>query len=677
MLNLDQDILQINGVGKQKEIYFHNLNIFKIKDLVYFFPVRYLDYSSISKIKNAKIGELSLIVKFNNVKEFRTRNHHLITQADAYDNTSKLKVIWFDQPYRKKMIDPEKEYFLSGKLDFKYGSFSIISPIIESADRPNINSARIIPIYHQTKGLKSSEIRKVIFSLLNQDSIDNEILSKQILKEYKLLGINEALKNIHFPKNSEMLQKAKYRIDFENMFILNLSSIILKEENKSLNSYQVKFNLSHTQQFLKALPFVLTPNQKLVIWQIIKDLEKPEPMNRLIEGDVGTGKTVIAACIAYLMVKNDFQVALMAPTEILATQHYNNIKSLFKILKIDNQIGLLSSSTSKTESTLIYSGIKKGDIKLIIGTHSLIQTDLKFKNLALTIIDEQHRFGVKQRQLLKQKSKFMPHLLSLSATPIPRSLALTLFQELKISKLTDKPIKTDPIKVIVSSYFDYLKQINKIKTHLKKKEQLIIVCRSIDSTINDQYSIAKVFKETARLFNEFKIEIIHGKMKSEQKNKVMDGFINHKFDILISTTVIEVGIDNPKATQMVIYESDKFGLAQLYQLKGRVGRHQLPGTCYLLFDPSSDNPKRLKLLQSAKNGFEVAEMDLKIRGPGSIYGIFQHGKNVELKLSNINNQKLNKITKEAALNFFQSKSMIEYKPLLQKVNEIRKIINLD
>ncbi len=677
MLNLDQDILQINGVGKQEEIYFHNLNIFKIKDLVYFFPVRYLDYSSISKIKNAKIGELSLIVKFNNVKEFRTRNHHLITQADAYDNTSKLKVIWFDQPYRKKMIDPEKEYFLSGKLDFKYGSFSIISPIIESADRPNINSARIIPIYHQTKGLKSSEIRKVIFSLLNQDSIDNEILSKQILKEYKLLGINEALKNIHFPKNSEMLQKAKYRIDFENMFILNLSSIILKEENKSLNSYQVKFNLSHTQQFLKALPFVLTPNQKLVIWQIIKDLEKPEPMNRLIEGDVGTGKTVIAACIAYLMVKNDFQVALMAPTEILATQHYNNIKSLFKILKIDNQIGLLSSSTSKTESTLIYSGIKKGDIKLIIGTHSLIQTDLKFKNLALTIIDEQHRFGVKQRQLLKQKSKFMPHLLSLSATPIPRSLALTLFQELKISKLTDKPIKTDPIKVIVSSYFDYLKQINKIKTHLKKKEQLIIVCRSIDSTINDQYSIAKVFKETARLFNEFKIEIIHGKMKSEQKNKVMEGFINHKFDILISTTVIEVGIDNPKATQMVIYESDKFGLAQLYQLKGRVGRHQLPGTCYLLFDPSSDNPKRLKLLQSAKNGFEVAEMDLKIRGPGSIYGIFQHGKNVELKLSNINNQKLNKITKEAALNFFQSKSMIEYKPLLQKVNEIRKIINLD
>ncbi len=677
MLNLDQDILQINGVGKQKEIYFHNLNIFKIKDLVYFFPVRYLDYSSISKIKNAKIGELSLIVKFNNVKEFRTRNHHLITQADAYDNTSKLKVIWFDQPYRKKMIDPEKEYFLSGKLDFKYGSFSIISPIIESADRPNINSARIIPIYHQTKGLKSSEIRKVIFSLLNQDSIDNEILSKQILKEYKLLGINEALKNIHFPKNSEMLQKAKYRIDFENMFILNLSSIILKEENKSLNSYQVKFNLSHTQQFLKALPFVLTPNQKLVIWQIIKDLEKPEPMNRLIEGDVGTGKTVIAACIAYLMVKNDFQVALMAPTEILATQHYNNIKRLFKILKIDNQIGLLSSSTSKTESSLIYSGIKNGDIKLIIGTHSLIQTDLKFKNLALTIIDEQHRFGVKQRQLLKQKSKFMPHLLSLSATPIPRSLALTLFQELKISKLTDKPIKTDPIKVIVSSYFDYLKQINKIKAHLKKKEQLIIVCRSIDSTINDQYSIAKVFKETARLFNEFKIEIIHGKMKSEQKNKVMDGFINHKFDILISTTVIEVGIDNPKATQMVIYESDKFGLAQLYQLKGRVGRHQLPGTCYLLFDPSSDNPKRLKLLQSAKNGFEVAEMDLKIRGPGSIYGIFQHGKNVELKLSNINNQKLNKITKEAALNFFQSKSMIEYKPLLQKVNEIRKIINLD
>ncbi len=677
MLNLDQDILQINGVGKQKEIYFHNLNIFKIKDLVYFFPVRYLDYSSISKIKNAKIGELSLIVKFNNVKEFRTRNHHLITQADAYDDTSKLKVIWFDQPYRKKMIDPEKEYFLSGKLDFKYGSFSIISPIIEPADRPNINSARIIPIYHQTKGLKSSEIRKVIFSLLNQDSIDNEILSKQILKEYKLLGINEALKNIHFPKNSEMLQKAKYRIDFENMFILNLSSIILKEENKSLNSYQVKFNLSHTQQFLKALPFVLTPNQKLVIWQIIKDLEKPEPMNRLIEGDVGTGKTVIAACIAYLMVKNDFQVALMAPTEILATQHYNNIKSLFKILKIDNQIGLLSSSTSKTESSLIYSGIKNGDIKLIIGTHSLIQTDLKFKNLALTIIDEQHRFGVKQRQLLKQKSKFMPHLLSLSATPIPRSLALTLFQELKISKLTDKPIKTDPIKVIVSSYFDYLKQINKIKAHLKKKEQLIIVCRSIDSTINDQYSITKVFKETARLFNEFKIEIIHGKMKSEQKNKVMDGFINHKFDILISTTVIEVGIDNPKATQMVIYESDKFGLAQLYQLKGRVGRHQLPGTCYLLFDPSSDNPKRLKLLQSAKNGFEVAEMDLKIRGPGSIYGIFQHGKNVELKLSNINNQKLNKITKEAALNFFQSKSMIEYKPLLQKVNEIRKIINLD
>ena len=677
MLNLDQDILQINGVGKQKEIYFHNLNIFEIKDLVYFFPVRYLDYSSISKIKNAKIGELSLIVKFNNVKEFRTRNHHLITQADAYDDTSKLKVIWFDQPYRKKMIDPENEYFLSGKLDFKYGSFSIISPIIEPADRPNINSARIIPIYHQTKGLKSSEIRKVIFSLLNQDSIDNEILSNQILKEYKLLGINEALKNIHFPKNSEMLQKAKYRIDFENMFILNLSSIILKEENKSLNSYQVKFNLSHTQQFLKALPFELTPNQKLVIWQIIKDLEKPEPMNRLIEGDVGTGKTVIAACIAYLMVKNDFQVALMAPTEILATQHYNNIKRLFKILKVDNQIGLLSSSTSKTESSLIYSGIKKGDIKLIIGTHSLIQTDLKYKNLALTIIDEQHRFGVKQRQLLKQKSKFMPHLLSLSATPIPRSLALTLFQELKISKLTDKPIKTDPIKVIVSSYFDYLKQINKIKIHLQKKEQLIIVCRSIDSTINDQYSIAKVFKETVRLFNEFKIEIIHGKMKSEQKNKVMDGFINNKFDILISTTVIEVGIDNPKATQMVIYESDKFGLAQLYQLKGRVGRHQLPGTCYLLFDPSSDNPKRLKLLQSAKNGFEVAEMDLKIRGPGSIYGIFQHGKNVELKLSNINNQKLNKITKEAALNFFQSKSMIEYKPLLQKVNDIRKIINLD
>ncbi len=677
MLDLLCDIQNIKGIGKQKKEYFRNLNVFKLKDLIYFFPTKYLDYSQIIKIKDAQPGNINLVVKFNNIKEFRTKNHHLITQADCYDETAKLKVIWFDQSYRKKMLNPDIEYFLSGKLDLKYGSFSIISPTIESVQSPNINSGRIVPIYHQTKGLKSSDIRKIVYSLIQENELDQELLPNQILDQYNLLNINEALRNIHFPRNSEMLQRAKYRIDFENMFILNLSAILLKEENKLLSSYSIKFDLEHTKQFLEALPFELTDQQKIIIWQIIKDLQKAEPMNRLIEGDVGTGKTVIAVCIAYIIIKNDFQVALMAPTEILARQHYKNIRSLFKNLGISKQVAFLSSSLTKNETQKIYQNLKDSKIKFIIGTHSLIQVDLKFKKLALVIIDEQHRFGVHQRQLLKQKSEFMPHLLSLSATPIPRSLALTLFHELKISKLSIKPIKVKSPKVIISSYFDYTKHITSIKKHLDNREQLIIVCRSIDPKLNDHYSIAKVQEQTKTFYPEFKVATIHGKMKTTLKTKIMDDFINRKIDILISTTIIEVGIDNPMATQIVIYESDKFGLAQLYQLKGRVGRHKLAGSCYLLFDPEKDNPKRLKILQSASNGFDVAEMDLKIRGPGSIYGIFQHGKNMDLRLSNINDLRLNKLTLDAAQDFYQKHNMIEYKTLLDKANDIKKIINLD
>lgn len=678
MLQQNSSIALIKGIGPKTKSSLERLNILTANDLLYYFPRKYIDYSKVQKIQNAKLGDICLLVKFEDIKQFRTRNHRLITQATANDDTGKIKIIWFNQPYRKNTIIQNQSYYLAGTLEFRYNSISIINPNIEQEQEDSLNMARIVPIYPLTKGISSKDLRNYINQLLNQSINLNEYFPESILKKYQLLNLKEALINIHFPKSENLLERSKKRFNFEELFLFNLSSYLNQNEFAYMNKFKLNFNLETLNNILNILDFKLTDNQKIVLWQIIKDLSKNKPMHRLIEGDVGTGKTIIAQIVAYLLINQGYQVALMAPTDILASQHYLNTQKLFARLKIKNKVAYLSSKIKTKEKNELYGQIKNNQKSFIIGTHALINDQLEFNNLGLVIIDEQHRFGVAQREELKKKAKNMPHLLSLSATPIPRSLKLTLFNELDVSKLIQKPYNITPPSVYIESHVNYPRRIKEIKKHLEDKEQLIIISRSIDSNIDKSYSIDQIYNETKKLFPDFKIEILHGKMKKDQKDKILNNFYKNKFEILISTTIIEVGIDNPNATQIVIYNSDKFGLAQLYQLKGRVGRHKKKGTCYLLYEDENGSQNRLKAIQSAKNGFELAELDLKWRGPGSIYGIFQHGKDLNLKIQNMNDFNLIRLTKDAVKDFVEIKNyMLKYKPLLKKVNKLRKIISLD
>jgi ATP-dependent DNA helicase RecG len=676
---MDQDIIVAKGVGPELAKKLASVGVHTIGDLVEYFPRRYEDYSHVLPIAKLTPGTVTIKATIDQVKGRYVRRGMHITEASAHDNTGSVRLVWFNQPYRAAAIKPDQPYFISGNFELSRSRLAIMNPSAELVSSFPVNTARIIPVYRETKGLTSVQIRKIMRELQLLIAAQPESLPEWLVYDQKLIAHAEALMAIHFPANNQQLEQARARLGFEEVLALTLASVLNKRELLRDTSVAIPFSQELAQQFTQHLPFTLTDAQRKVVWHIYQDMSQTQPMNRLVEGDVGSGKTVVAAMAAVMAMAEGFQVALMAPTELLARQHAETIFKLLTPLGMHNQVALLVGGLKAAEKQQAYDHIADGSAKFIIGTHALIQEKVDMHNLGLVIVDEQHRFGVEQRKKLMAKAGHMPHLLSLTATPIPRSLALTLYGELDVSVIDAKPAGRQPIQTQICSPNSRKQLYEAINKELDAGRQMFVVCPLIAESATIQANSAESVYEsfTTRDFKQRKVGLLHGKMKPDEKNSIMQQFATGKLDILVSTTVIEVGVDVPNASIMLIEAADRFGLAQIHQLRGRVGRGQHQGYCYLMMSDSSAPPQRLKALERSSDGFKLAELDLELRGPGAIYGTMQHGA-LDLRIAKLTDTALISAARQAAIKLADTgEDLLKYKQLYQHVATLRAVTNLN
>lgn len=655
------------------------LGIHSVGDLIDNFPRRYQDYSSVSAVEDLKPGIVSLEARITAVNGRYVRRGLHITEAIATDKSGSVRLVWFNQPYRAGALKSNQSYFISGEYGLHRNRFTINNPSVELVSDFPINTARIIPIYRETKGLKSFQIRKLVRQAADIVKDLPEHLPEWLLKEQKLEDYTTAALQMHFPSSAATLQSAQRRLGFEEVFQLTLAALLNKYELYKDKSVAIPFKEELAKEFVAKLPFKLTGAQRKTAWRIYQDMDRTQPMNRLLEGDVGSGKTVVATMAALMAMEQGYQAAFMAPTEILARQHAETIYKLLDSVGFGSQVGLLIGALKPAQKTEAHKRIASGDIKMLIGTHALVSEKVDMHKLGLVVIDEQHRFGVDQRKKLQAKAGHMPHVLNMSATPIPRSIALTLYGELDISILDEMPAGRIPIKTKICSPNSTKQLYAQIDKELEKGRQMFVVCPLIEDTdISGGQSVEEVYDRlTKRDFKHRRVALLHGRMKSEEKDKTMRAFMNGKFDILVSTTVVEVGVDIPNASIMLIEGAERFGLAQIHQLRGRVGRGEHQSYCFLMLGDSKAPSQRLRALETTSDGFKLAELDLQLRGPGAIYGTMQHGA-LDLRVAKLTDTKLIAAARQAAQEFIDRKeSLNKYPHLADKVTRLRAITNLN
>lgn len=677
-MKLDDSVANIQGIGDVLTKKLLNIGIRSASDLINYYPRKYNDFSQVSPISDLRPGIVTVKGKFNQISGRYVRRGMHITEAILSDNTGSVRVIWFNQPYRAKNTSTKEMYYVSGKFELNYQRLSILNPSTEKLSEFQLNTARIVPVYPEKKGIKSTLVRKSIKNVLDKTVI-NELIPKSIIKDNDLISKKQAIRLVHFPESNDDVLKAKRRLGFEEVFELVLANLIIKNELTKSKAIKIGFNNQLVQEFVKSLPFKLTDEQKACAWQIYQEIDSDKPMNRLIEGDVGSGKTVVAAMVSAVVAQNKLQTIILAPTEILARQHAETLKNMLAPIRLENYLILLVGAMTKKQKLNAKDNIKTGRAKIIVGTHALLQENIDFHNIGLVIVDEQHRFGVDQRRNLLKKAGHMPHLLSMTATPIPRSLALTVYGDLDISLIKTKPKNRQVIKTKIISQNERTKTYQSFKRELKNKNQIFVVCPLIDdsATIKSR-SVSEVYKELSeKIFKDFKVNCLHGKMKSEEKQKIMNQFVEGKTDVLVSTTVIEVGVDIPNATVMAIESPERFGLAQIHQLRGRVGRGTKEGICLLMQSDNSKPSKRLSALENINSGFELSELDMQIRGPGAIYGVSQHG-DLDLRMVDFNDVQLIKSARDSAKKLFnKDPNLLQYKQLKKRIEKLQKITHLN
>lgn len=668
----------LHGVGPYLATKLGQLGIQTIRDLLENYPRRYNDYSELISIKDLRPGIVSVLGSFKQVKGRYLRRGLHITEAVFSDATGSVRVIWFNQPYRSNSIKNDEKYFVSGTFELSHQRLQITNPAVEPYSQFPAHTARIIPVYRESKTVSSSQIRKLIKTAIQSNVQYPSVLPAEIIKSYKLSALKKAVSQIHFPTSMQDVAEAKYRLGFEEIYELILAHLLLRKQTENEHAIPIPFKKKIATNLVDSLPFKLTGAQKIAVWQSYQDMEKSSPMNRLIEGDVGSGKTVVAAMLAAMTMQQSLQVALMAPTEILARQHAETMQQILRPLKLADSVLLITGSMSIKQKNLAKEKIIDGTAKLIIGTHTLIQESVDMHKLALVIIDEQHRFGVEQRKKLLQKAGHMPHMLSMTATPIPRSLALTVYGDLDVSVLDQKPPgrKHTITELVQTNHRLY--QYKKIETDINKGRQAFVVCPLIDDSISMQSKTAvSVQKELVKLLPNCSVGLLHGKLSSDKKQQIMQDFIDKKYDILVSTTVIEVGVDVPNATIMCIEAPERFGLAQIHQLRGRVGRGAHQSYCYLMLSNDNVPSRRLRAVAQSNDGFKLAELDLEIRGPGAIYGTLQHGL-LDLRMVNLTDTKLIARARKAALDTVKKDpSLLQYPQLKARVESLQKIVHLN
>ncbi len=668
----------LTGVGPALAKKFQRLGIRSIDDLLRYYPRKYQDYSEITPIARLRPGQVTVKGEFKQVRGRYVRRGLHITEGVLSDASGSVRVIWFNQPYRVSATKSGETYFVSGVFELSHQHLQIMNPSVEVVSNFPAHTARIVPVYRESKDLKSIEIRRAMRAAMQAKVENTSELPPAIEKKYRLGSLKQALTQVHFPTSSRDVEAAKRRLGFEEIFELILAHLLLRQETARETALPIEFNRQLAQDFVKHLPFKLTNSQRLSTWEAYQDIARPAPMNRLIEGDVGAGKTVVAAMLSAMVMREGFQVAVMAPTEILARQHAQTFYALLKPLDLANRVVLLVGSLNATQKKTVHSKIKAGGIQCIIGTHALIQDKVDMHKLALVVVDEQHRFGVEQRKKLLKKAGHMPHMLSMTATPIPRSLALTVYGDLDISILKEKPPGRKPAITKLVPPNHRLSLYKDIDKHLAEGRQAFVVCPLIeDSGVIQAKSATQVQKELAKLLPQRRVGLLHGKMKADEKQRIMQDFIDHKIDLLVSTTVIEVGVDVPNATIMCIEAPERFGLAQIHQLRGRIGRGGHQGYCYLLLSDDQTPSKRLRAIEQSNDGFRLAELDLEIRGPGAIYGTSQHGV-LDLRMVNLTDTKLIADARQAAqATIKDDPNLLKYPRLKARIADLQKIVHLN
>lgn len=672
MPDLQKPVQNIKGIGPKTSILLNKINIYTMEDLLTHFPRQYEDRSIIKPLNKlldgetaSVIGEVALIDK----DRYTSSGKH-ITRIILKSDAGYVVGVWFNQKFMRRNFKIGEKYLFYGKVSVLYGETQIMSPEYEMVQDEGIKG--ILPIYPSTKDLSQKTIRNGLHRLMNSENfVVEETLPEEIIKKYNLCTLRWALKSIHFPDKDPDIKESQNRIIFEELLILQLGLMMEKySASKDINgiSFEVKKEFS---DFTNSLPFKFTKSQEKVVMEIINDMKSNKQMNRLLQGDVGSGKTVIAAAALFNAVKNGYQGIMMAPTEILSCQHYETLSSLFR--EFDINIQLLSGKTPKKQKDIIKEMIKTGKVDIIIGTHALIQEDVEFKNPGLVITDEQHRFGVRQRANLSQKGK-NPDVLVMTATPIPRTMALFIYGDLDISIIDELPPGRQKINTYAVKPEMRQRVYNFILKEVKNGRQAYVVCPLIDESegLDAESAVAMAGKLKEEYLKDINVGLLHGKMKPSEKDSVMMDFRDRKIDVLVSTTVIEVGINIQNAVIMVVENAERFGLSTLHQLRGRVGRGEHKSYCILISEMKSEvSRKRMKIMERLDDGFKIAEEDLKLRGTGEFFGTRQHGL-PELKMADLfRDIGILKITNSLAKELVQSNKIFsqEYNKLREKVEE--------
>ncbi|MDO4612236.1 MAG: ATP-dependent DNA helicase RecG [Candidatus Saccharibacteria bacterium] len=676
-MNLTEPVESLKGVGPKTAEILRKVGIKTTRDFFYNLPRDYENFQQANSIMEIRPGKVTIRGKIDSLTTRRTRRRNLsITEGVVRDKTGAVKVVWFNQSYRTKQFEKDKEYFFTGNYELKNGRFSLISPsaalVADIGPRMGLS-----PIYVAHGRIRSMDFQRLVEK---SRALFNSI--PDLLPTVKTGVRKEALFKAHFPESLKTAAKAREYLAYEELFSLILAAKLNRRENEKLRATPVPFQAKEVKRFVDSLPFKLTNAQRLASWEIFQNMENETPMNRLLQGDVGSGKTMVAAMAAYAAALARKQVAFLAPTAILAKQHYDKFAQLLGNFGVS--VALLTGATKgKAE---LKREIRSGRIQVVIGTHALLTDDTEFADLALVIIDEQHRFGVNQRQklVLKSPKDTAPHLLMMTATPIPRSLQLTVFGDLDVSILGELPKGRQPISTKIMAETAAKEELYpKMREILGTGQQIYWISKAIEDGVgadgakSEVTSVKTRTKRLREVFPEAKVEFLHGKMKPAEKDEVMERFSRGEIQILVSTTVVEVGVDVPNANLMVIENSESYGLAQLHQLRGRVGRGGEAGFCYLLTSGDLQPSRRLRELERSTDGFYLSEVDLKLRGPGEIYGSLQHGA-LDLRIASLSDTKLIHRAQADVEKFLQmGEKMLEYRELMAGIKKYQQITTLN
>ena len=678
---LASPVRELHGLSDTYAKRLSRLGVTNIRDLLYLFPHRYDDFSSLKTIDKLEYGEEVTIVGTVRETSQRTsrRGQSLVTSTIS-DGTAVVQATWFNQPYLVKRLRPGKQIVISGKVDEYLGRLTFSSPTWEPLDEELIHTGRMVPVYPLTKGVAARWLRRLMKRTTDYWALRlPDHLPLPMREKMNLLSLESAIQQIHFPDSWEMVEQARRRLAFDELLMIQLGVLNQRHEWRKRSGQPVQIDGSLLRTFVESLPFALTPAQERVLSEILDDLQEPEPMRRLLQGDVGSGKTVVAAAALLMTAASDMQTVMMAPTEILAEQHYVSLDKLWGELwlpgltKLTSHLRLLTGSVKQSDKQSIYDEIASGEARIIIGTHALIQEELDFKHLGLAVIDEQHRFGVTQRASLRQKGH-NPHVLVMSATPIPRTLALTIYGDLDISTIDELPPGRKEIVTRWMKPRERERAYDFLRTRVKESEQAFVICPLIEESekIEAKAAVEEHRRLQEEVFPDLRLGLLHGRMPADEKEAVMRDFYQGTLDILVCTPVVEVGIDVPNATVMLIEGADRFGLAQLHQFRGRVGRGEQQSYCLLLADSPSDlGEQRLQIIESTQDGFKLADEDLAMRGPGEFFGTRQSGL-PDLKVARLGDVKVLEEARAVAKQIFEQDpdlELPEHRLLARRVRE--------